>query len=94
MLLFVPIYNIQTLLINLLSIAMILIFVEILVSNLICFGVKISHRSPFVKTLRSIVYPLVNPIRKIMPPPSRTGNLDFAPMIVLFSLQAVRNALL
>ena len=94
MLLFVPISNLQTLIVNLLSIAMILIFVEILVSNMIAFGMKISHRSPFVRTLRSIVYPMVNPIRKIMPQPSRTGNLDFAPMIALVIIQAVRNALL
>jgi len=90
---FVPVVNIASLFYDLLTVVMVLIFVEILVSNLICYGVKISPYSPFVRTLRGIVNPILNPLRKVLPHPARTLNLDFASMIALVILQVVRGAI-
>ena len=90
---FVPLNSVQGLIYNLLSLLILVIFADILISNLICFGAKISHRSRFVTVVRGIADPIVNPLRRLLPNPARTGNLDFAPMIALVIIQAVRNSL-
>jgi YggT family protein len=68
---------------SVLSLLSTLIFVEVIVSYLVMYG-KLSAYSPFVRTLRKIVDPLLNPVRRIMP---RTGPMDFSPLIVMIALQ-------
>jgi len=48
---------------------------------------------PAVKALRAVVNPILTPVRRIMPPPSRTGGWDFSPLIVIILLQMLRNYL-
>ena len=66
-----------------LSLLSTLVFVEVIVSYLVMYG-KLSAYSPFVRTLRKIVNPMLAPIRRIMP---RTGPIDFSPLIVMLALQ-------
>lgn len=69
------------------------ILIESLVSNIIAFGGKLSPRHPAVKALRAVVNPILNPVRRILPPPSRTGGWDLSPLIVIVLLQMLRNYL-
>lgn len=88
---FVPIDSVQHLLFDLLTVLLILIFVELVISNIVAFGGKISPFHPVVRTIRSIVNPVVNPIRRILPPAYKTFNLDFSSMIAMILVQVVRN---
>lgn len=94
MFIFLPVDSVRHLAFDLLSLLMILIFVEIVISNIIAFGAKLSPFHPVVKTVRGIVDPIVNPIRRVMPPPYKTLNMDFSPMIALILIQVVRNWLI
>jgi YggT family protein len=94
MFIFLPVDSVKHLVFDLLSLLMILIFVEIIISNIIAFGAKLSPFHPVVKTVRGIVDPVVNPIRRLMPPPYKTYNLDFSPMIALILIQVVRNLMI
>ena len=69
------------------------ILIEALLSNIIAFGGKLSSRHPFVVGLRAIVNPILNPVRRMLPPPSRTGGWDFAPFVVIILLQMLRSFL-
>lgn len=46
------------------------------------FGV--SPRQPVVQVLHSLTEPLLQPIRRVVPP---LGGLDFSPMVLLLALQ-------
>jgi YggT family protein len=94
MFIFLPIDSLRHLAFDLLSMLMILIFVEIIISNVIAFGAKLSPFHPFVRTVRGIVNPVVNPIRRALPPPYKTYNLDISPMLALILIQVVRNLLI
>ncbi len=69
-----------------------LIIAEVVVANLIAFGVRISPYHPLVKLLRTIVDPMLNPIRRMLPP-YKTGGWDFSPMIVIFIIYALQSFL-
>jgi len=94
MFIFLPVDSVKHLAFDLLSLLMILIIVDIVISNMIAFGVKISPFHPVVKTVSNIVDPVVNPIRRILPPPYKTYNLDFSPMIAMILVEVVRNWLI
>ena len=88
---FLPLDSFRHLVFDLLSLLLILIFVEVVISYLIAYGGKLSPYHPFVKAVRSIVNPVVNPIRRILPHPSRTLNLDLSAMIAMILVQVVRS---
>ncbi len=69
------------------------ILIESLLSNIIAFGGKLSPYHPFVKALRAVVNPILTPVRRLLPPPSRTGGWDLSPLIVIILLQMLRNYL-
>ena len=46
---------------------------------------------PIRQTLDRIVYPLLNPIRRIVPP---LGMMDFSPMVLLILIQVIENILI
>lgn len=66
----------------------ILIIVEAIVSNIIAFGGKLSPYTPWVRTLRKIVNPVLDPVRKLLPP-HKTSGWDLSPMLVIILLQIV-----
>jgi uncharacterized protein YggT (Ycf19 family) len=69
------------------------ILIESLLSNIIAFGGKLSPYHPFVKALRAVVNPILTPVRRLLPPPSRTGGWDLSPLIVIILLQMLRSYL-
>ena len=74
------------------QVLIILIIVEVVVSNLIAFGARVSPYHPAVKALRSVVNPLLDPFRRLLPP-YKTGNWDLSPMLLILLLQIIRNML-
>ncbi len=70
-----------------------LILIEALVSNIIAFGGKLPPYHPAVKALRAVVNPILTPVRRLLPPPSRTGGWDLSPLIVIVLLQMLRSYL-
>lgn len=69
------------------------VIIETLVSNIIAFGGKLSPYHPAVKALRAVVNPILTPVRRLLPPPSRTGGWDLSPIIVIILLQMLRSYL-
>jgi len=69
------------------------IIIEALVSNIIAFGGKLSPYHPGVKALRAVVNPILNPVRRILPPPARTGGWDLSPFLAIVLLQLLRQIL-
>ncbi len=68
------------------NVIIILIIAEAIVSNVIAFGGKLSPYNPWVRNLRKVVNPILDPVRKLLP--SRTmGGWDLSPMIVIVVLQ-------
>lgn len=70
-----------------------LVLVDVIISYLVAFrGSRISYH-PIVRGVHSIVNPMLEPIRRILPP-VKTANLDFSPMILLIVLSVIRTLLL
>lgn len=65
-----------------------LIIIEAIVANIIHFGGRISTHHPLVRLLRSIVDPVLNPVRRLLPP-YKTGGWDLSPLIVILLLNFV-----
>ena len=75
-----------------LDVLVVLIIIEVIISNIIAFGGRISPYSPPVQLLRKIVDPLLNPFRRLLPP-YKTGGWDLSPIIVILILQLLRSLL-
>ncbi len=45
------------------------------------------RESKFYEKLDSLIAPLLNPIRRVLPP---TGGLDFSPLVLLFILYFIK----
>jgi YggT family protein len=76
---------------DLISFLILMIIIEVVISYIIAYSGKLSSYHPFVKFVRSIVNPILNPLRRILPPPYKTGGWDFSPMIAIILLQIIRN---
>ena len=74
------------------SAVIVLILVEVVVANFLAFGRGLSPYHPFVRTLRRVVDPILDPFRRLLPA-SRTGGWDLSPMLVMLVLYLVRNML-
>ncbi|HLK56797.1 MAG TPA: YggT family protein [Chthonomonadaceae bacterium] len=94
MFIFLPMNTFPGILYNVIGLLMILILIEVIISNIIAFGGKLSPYHPFVRFVRSIVNPIVNPIRRLLPPPHRTGGWDFSPMLAMVLLEVLRRVLI
>jgi YggT family protein len=70
----------------------VLVVVEVIVSNLLVVGRGVSAYSPGVRLLRRIVNPMLDPFRRLLPP-GRTGGWDFSPVFVMLILSLVRTML-
>ena len=72
----------------LLNVLIWLIIIEAIIANIIAFGGRISIHHPLVRLLRSIVNPILNPVRQLLPP-YKTGGWDLSPLIVIILLNFV-----
>jgi len=59
-----------------------LIIIDAVIANIIAFGGRISSYHPLVRLLRRIVNPLLDPVRRLVPP-YKTGGWDLSPIIVI-----------
>ena len=50
-------------------------------------------RNPIVAFLRRVTEPVLEPVRRLLPP-WRTGGLDLSPVIVLIAIQIIERVLL
>ena len=78
------------LLADLIEILIVLIIVEVIVANIIAFTRWISPYHPMVRLLRKIVDPILDPVRRVLPP-RQTGGWDLSPLIVIILLQMLRS---
>lgn len=83
----------QAILSDLIGLLIWAIIIDCLIANIIAFGGKISYNHPLVRGLRAVVTPVLAPVRRIMPPPSKTGGWDFSPWVAIVLLQILRNFL-
>jgi YggT family protein len=86
-------HTLPQLLAGIIDLLILLIIIEIIISYLIAFGVRISPYHPFVKLVRQIVNPLLEPVRRILPPPHKTWGWDFSPLLLILLLQFIQNFL-
>ena len=70
-----------------LSFLVILIFVQVILSWLVSFGV-VNLRNPIMRqiyyTVEALTKPIMSPIQRIIPP---MGGLDFSPIVALLLIQ-------
>jgi YggT family protein len=81
-------FNVPYLIGDLLQLVILLILIEVVMSYMIQFGAKLSSYHPFVRFVRKIVNPMLDPVRRALPP-YKTGNIDFSPLIVILVLQVI-----
>ena len=78
------------LIITILDIVVILVFVMVIMSWLISFNV-LNIRQPFIyqvwSSLNAVTEPVYRRIRQFLP---QTGGLDFAPIVALIGIMAIR----
>jgi uncharacterized protein YggT (Ycf19 family) len=91
---FLPPVSLRYLMFDLLTILLAIMLTDIVFSWLISARTRLGKFYSVAKFVRSVSDPLCNPVRRVLPHPSRTGNMDFAPMVVMMLVQAIRNALL
>jgi YggT family protein len=74
------------------QILIILIIVEAVIANIIAFGGRLSPYHPAVRAIRTVVNPILEPFRRLLPP-HKTSGLDLSPMLAIILLQILRNYL-
>jgi YggT family protein len=90
---FAPPTNVFWILADVLQVLVILIFVEVLVSWAYMFGVRgASPYSPWVRNLRKVTDPILNPFRRLVPPYKLRG-LDISPFLAILVIQIVEGFL-
>ena len=80
------------LLLNLIDLYWYVILATVVISWLAAFNI-INYGNPYVRQinsiLRTLTEPVLAPIRRILPP---LGGLDFSPVVLLFALQFLKQA--
>jgi YggT family protein len=74
----------------LISVVLLLVMAEVVVSWLVAYDRGVSPYSPAIRTLRRIVNPILEPFRRLLPP-SKTGGWDLSPMLVMVALYLIRS---
>ena len=86
-----PPHNIFWILADILQVLVLLVLVEVAVSWLIYMGSLSSYR-PWVRSLRRITNPILNPFRAVLSP-YKTGGLDLSPIIAIILIEVIQNIL-
>jgi YggT family protein len=69
------------------------IYSWIIIAAALITWVSPDPRNPIVQFLRRITEPVLEPVRRLLPP-WKTGGLDLSPLIVLIVIQFVQRVLL
>lgn len=91
MLNFLPPTNIFYILADVLQVLVILVLVEVAVSWLTYMGTLSTYR-PWVRSLRRITNPILNPFRAVLSP-YKTGGLDLSPILAVLLIEVIWNIL-
>lgn len=59
----------------------------VVLASVILSWVSVPPDHPFVRAVRSLTEPVLEPIRRVLP---TLGGLDFSPMVLLIGLQFLR----
>jgi YggT family protein len=88
-----PFTNLFWILANLLQILVLLIMVEVILSWAMMFGARgVSPYHPWVRTLRRVTNPVLEPLRRLAPP-YKMGGFDISPMLAILLIYVVQNFL-
>ena len=85
-----PLDSFKHVIFDILTLMIWLIIVEAIVWNIAVYTRKFSPYRGFPKFLRTLVDPVLIPLRGILPAPAKTGGMDFAPFVAIILLQVVR----
>ena len=88
---FLPPNNIFWILADVLQVVAFLVLVEVAVSWLIYAG-SLSSYKPWVRTLRQLTNPILNPFRAVLSP-YRTGGLDLSPILAILLIEVIQGIL-
>ena len=93
MLTFLPPASIFWIAADLLQLLVLLILVEVIVSWAMVLGARgVSPYSPWVRVLRRLTDPVLEPFRRLVPP-SKLGGIDISPILAIVVLQIVQGVL-
>jgi len=73
------------LLVRLINLYSLVVFAAVVLS-----WMQVDRRNPIAVVVRSLTEPVLEPIRRVLPP---MGGLDFSPMVLLVALQILRGML-
>lgn len=59
----------------------------VLLASVVLSWVQVSDDNPFVKIVRQLTEPVLEPVRKIVPP---VGGFDLSPLIVILGLNLLK----
>jgi YggT family protein len=85
--------NLLVLVAQALQILMYLILIDVLISWASMLGARsVSPYHPWVRTLRRVTSPVMEPFRRIAPP-HKMGGIDISPMLAIVAIQIVQGIL-
>lgn len=85
-------FSVTSLIADVIGLLILLILIEAIVSNVIAFGGRLSPYHPWVRALRRVVSPILDPIRRLLPP-YKMGGWDLSPIIAIVALSWLRSLL-
>jgi YggT family protein len=59
----------------------------LIIAAVVLSWLRLDPRNPLVAMIRTLTEPVLEPVRRLLPP---MGGLDFSPMVVLLVVQALR----
>jgi YggT family protein len=81
-------FSVPHLIADLLQLLSLVVLIDVVISYMLMFRANLSPYHPFVRLVRRIVTPILEPIRRALPP-NKTNNLDFSPMVVMIAIQVI-----
>src|SRR5579862_3796640 len=89
-----PLTNIFFIAFDLLQVLSLLILIEVILSWAMMLGARgISPYHPWVRTLRRITNPILEPFRRLVPP-YKLGGFDISPLLAIIVINLVQDLLL
>ena len=88
---FLPPTNIFWILADLLQALVLVILVEVAVSWLVMMG-SVRPYQPWVRTLRKVTDPILEPFRQLVPP-RKLGGIDISPIFAIILIQIIQGVL-
>ncbi len=78
---------------HLIEIVIYILMIDVGLSWLLQFNGRLAS-NPLVKLIHSLSSPILNPVRRILPSPSKTGGYDLSAVAAILLLQVIRTIIL